>query len=213
MAQPEFAEVEFPPQVRADFDCSWPLGVAAQVTVLRYFGEMLEQREHAWRAEEVEAVHKLRVAARRTRTALQTFSTLWSGKSEAVRHLKTLGDFAEAFNTARDLDVMIIYLREQLVKADPAKRQALEWLLLRNEELREKQRPLLHKALRRLEKQRVPEKFVAFFSRYPFDLWPEEDRRGGAPSPPADDRPSNDDDQSSGGWQGGPPTEDLNGSV
>jgi CHAD domain-containing protein len=173
MAQPpEFAEVEFPPIVSEPADCSAPLGISAQSIVLRYFREMLEQREPAWRADDAEAVHKLRVAARRTRTALQTFSVLWDSSREAQQHLRSLSEFADAFNAARDLDVMIIYLGEQLVKADEHRRPAITWLLTRNEKLREEQRPKLHKALRKLEKQRVPEKFVAYFSRKPYDLWP-----------------------------------------
>ncbi len=186
MAQPHFAEVQLPPQVSEPMDCGWSLGISVQCIVLKYFSEMLEQRAPAWSADEVEAVHKLRVAARRTRTALQTFSVLWEGKSEAARHLKALGDFAEAFNMARDLDVMIIYLREQLEKSESENRAALIWLLKRNEQLREKQRPLLHKALAKLEKQRVPEKFVAFFSKYPFDLWPsseDPEKTGSSPLP------------------------------
>jgi CHAD domain-containing protein len=169
---PEFAEVAFPPIVAAPLDCTAPLGVAAQCIVLRHFHEMLEQREPAWRADEVEAVHRLRVAARRTRTALQTFAVLWGGSNEAQRHLKSLSEFADAFNSARDLDVMIIYLSEQLSKAEPSQQPAITWLLTRNEALREKQRPQLQRALRKLEKDRVPERFVSYFSRKPFDLWP-----------------------------------------
>src|SRR4051812_21820689 len=101
---PEFADVAFPPIVSEAPDCGAPLGISAQCIVLRHFREMLEQRVPAWDAGEVEAVHRLRVAARRTRTALQTFGALWSS-SEAQRHLKSLSDFADAFNSARDLDV------------------------------------------------------------------------------------------------------------
>jgi len=183
MAEPPvFAEVEFPPVVSEPLDCSATLGVSAQCIVLRHFREMLEQREHAWHADEVEAVHRLRVAARRTRTALQTFGSLWEGNREAQQHLKTLSDFADAFNSARDLDVMFIYRNEQLGRADDHRNPAITWLLTRNEKLREEQRPRLHKALRLLEKKRVPEKFVSYFSRKPFDLWPPVDiaGRGGA---------------------------------
>jgi CHAD domain-containing protein len=179
---PEFAEVEFPSIVSEPLECSAPLGISAQCIVLRHFREMLEQREHAWQAQEVEAVHRLRVAARRTRTALQTFSVLWQSSSEAQRHLKSLSDFADAFNSARDLDVMIIYLGEQLSKADEQRKPAITWLLTRNEKLREQQRPKLQLALRKLEKDRVPEKFVTFFSRKPFNLWPPPETLSEAPA-------------------------------
>lgn len=214
---PQFAEVKFPPLAAEPLDCGAPLGISAQCIVLRHFRELLEQREHAWRAEDVEAVHKLRVAARRTRTALQTFAALWDGR-EAQRHLQSLGEFADAFNAARDLDVMIIYLSEQLGKADPPRRPALAWLLARNEKLRERQRPVLQRMLRRFEKQRVPEKFVAFFSRHPYDLWPPMHQAPeGAAGPSA--RPegatsAEDTPDSTGGAQGRPPSdapEDQNG--
>lgn len=178
MAAPAFCDVEFPPAALEPLDCAAAFGPAAQAIVLRHFRELLEQREHVWDNAEVEAVHRIRVAARRTRTALQTFAALWPA-GESRPYLDELADFADRFNAARDLDVMIIYLREQLRDAETGRRAALEWLLERNIELRRKEQPKLERALLRFERRKQPQRFVDYFARKPLDLWPKAGRSAG----------------------------------
>jgi CHAD domain-containing protein len=178
VAGAQFSSVQFPPVVDDKPQPDWPLALVAQCTVLKHFRELLEQREEVLANEDVEAVHRIRVAARRCRTALQTFTELWPG-DEARRHLKQLSDFAGSFNEARDLDVMIIYLRKQLESADEQHRGALEWLLKRNIALREKQQPLLVQALEKFEAKHTARKFADFYSRRPLNLWPHSEAADG----------------------------------
>jgi CHAD domain-containing protein len=167
---PKFAEVRFPEVINLPPDPRWSFGITAQSTVLRHFREVLMQRAVVWVNDEVEGVHQIRVAARRTRTALQTFEGLWSGK-EVRRYLRYLGDFADQFGVARDLDVMVIYLQAELEKARGERREGLVWLLERNTELRLHQQPKLEQTLRRMEDEGFPTEFVSFFSAAPVDLW------------------------------------------
>lgn len=167
---PKFPEVRFPEVVDLPPDPRWSFGITAQCTVLRHFREALAQRQVVWENVEVEGVHQIRVAARRTRTALQTFEGLWPGK-EVQRYLRYLGAFADQFGAARDLDVMVIYLRIELEHARGERREALAWLLERNIELRLHQQPKLKKTLERMEATGFPAEFVGYFSAAPVDLW------------------------------------------
>jgi CHAD domain-containing protein len=117
------------------------------------------------------------VAARRCRTALQTFGNLW-GAERVKRYRKYLASFADAFGVSRDLDVMVIYLREQLAAAQGERAAAYCWLLERNIERRLQEQPRLEKSLLRLEKHGFASEFVDYFSRQPVDLWNGERRDG-----------------------------------
>jgi len=167
---PDFSVVDFPPLLEEPLDPAWDLGVAAQHIVLTHFREMLRRRKGVWVNEAVEDVHQIRVAARRCRTALQTFASLWDEK-QAKPFGDYLAKFAEQFNIARDLDVMLIWLREQLETADEDRAVGYNWLLERNGAKRQAEQPKLEKALTKLEKDGFPAAFVAYFSHVPVDLW------------------------------------------
>jgi CHAD domain-containing protein len=164
------SEVAFPPIVTEPLDPAWDLGVAAQHIVLTRFRQLLEQRQVVWDNADLEGVHEIRVAARRTRTALQTLSVLWD-ETSLRRFERYLERFATEFGVARDLDVMIIYLREQLEQAAGERAAALSWLLERNVERRAAEQTNLMKVLQQFERDSFPAAFVAYFSGLPVDLW------------------------------------------
>jgi CHAD domain-containing protein len=169
-ASPQFAEIALPPVVGLPADPDWDLGTYAQHTILTYFRELLAQRRVVWNNEEVEGVHQIRVAARRCRTALQTFEALWE-EGEAGRFAKYLARFADTFGVARDLDVLIIYLTEQLNEVSGERRTAYQWLLRRNVALRAQEQQRLEERLRQFEQDGFPSRLVDYFSRRPRDLW------------------------------------------
>ncbi len=170
-----FTDIRFPGIIAEPLDPGRPFAVSAQATILRYFKEVLDARPHVMANDDIEAVHEIRVAARRTRTALQTFSTLWPEKD--VRHwLDYLAKIADAFTIARDTDVLIEYLEKQLKGAAGKDEQAhraaaMAWLLERARQRRSKEQPILEKLLRKSEKDHSAEAFVGFFSLKPVNLW------------------------------------------
>ncbi|MEZ5338431.1 MAG: CHAD domain-containing protein [bacterium] len=166
---PQFSMPDFPPLVSAQPDPAWPLGQWCQFILLRYMQDLLAQREVVWRNEQVEGVHQIRVSARRLRTALQTFHALWE-PAQVRKHSRYLAEFADTFGVARDLDVMIIYLDSQLHGAHRERRAALNWMLESKRRLRLAQQPELEEALRRLEADEYPRRFVELFSSKPFDI-------------------------------------------
>ncbi|MCC7477789.1 CHAD domain-containing protein [bacterium] len=169
-----FTEIAFPQIVHEPLDPSRPFALSAQAIILRFFKEVLDARPRVLANDDIEAVHEIRVAARRTRTALQTFSTLWGDKD--VRHwLDYLARVADAFTVARDTDVLIEYLDKQLkgLGAEEQKQRAaaLGWLLQRARQRRDEEQPRLEKLLRRGERDHSAAAFVSFFSLKPVDLW------------------------------------------
>ncbi len=177
MSQIEFTEIEFPPLAGQPADPRWPLGLYAQHTILTRFRELLDQRQVVWLNEEMEGVHQIRVAARRCRTALQTFAPLWP-PADVERFLRYLTGLADTFGTARDLDVMLIYLREQLATAAGDQAVAYRWLLQRNEQIRAEEQPHLERVLMKLEEDQFAQALVAYFSSTPEDMWSQEANHG-----------------------------------
>jgi len=161
---------EFPRILNRPLDPVWSLGAGAQYTVLKFFSQLLKQRAVVLKNEDVEGVHQIRVAARRTRTALQTLTDIWD-EGMARRSARYLAKFADAFGPARDLDVMIIYLEEKLAGQADDRTAAFKWLLERNRAERQKQQPLLVKAIQRFERDGFARDFVGYFSTTPVDLW------------------------------------------
>ncbi|MBN2082175.1 CHAD domain-containing protein [bacterium] len=168
--EPKFSEPGFPPVINLEADPKWDLGLFAQHTILRMFRAVLAQRQVVWDNVDVEGVHQIRVAARRCRTALQTLDSLWDEvKVEYFRDY--LAGFADTFGVSRDLDVMVLYLQEQLAAASGERATALTWLLKRNQAKRAEEQPRLQQVLLRLEADHFPIDFVAYFARAPIDLW------------------------------------------
>lgn len=166
---PVFGMPQLPALLQSAPSPDWQFGPWCQYILLSYMRDLLAQREVVWRNEQLEGVHQIRVAARRLRTALQTFGSLWD--PELVRrHSRYLANFADTFGVARDLDVMIVYLEGQLHGAHRERRSALDWMLSRKRHLRSEQQPRLEEALLCFENDKYAEEFVELFSNSPMSL-------------------------------------------
>ncbi len=169
--------VEFPPVLDLPADPGWDLGTLAQYTVLLHFRQMLKRRQEVLDNTDIEGVHKIRVAARRTRTALQTFASLWDAAQ--VKHFQgSLADFASSFNVARDLDVMVVYLNERMANAQGKRATAYEFLLARGSDQRAAEQPGLVQSVADLDADGFPDSFIDYFSHTPYNLWEMEARDG-----------------------------------
>ena len=80
------------------------------------------------RNQDIECLHRMRVASRRLRTALRIYGRYFSPRKVRAWH-KKMGNTAHALGSARDQDVQIILLRNFLPEfKNPSYRQALEFL-------------------------------------------------------------------------------------
>ena len=97
-------------------------------TLLKRISELESQLEGAKRNEDIEYIHKLRVASRRLRTALNIFEECLPRKQikawrAAVKNLTT------SCGTARDEDVLITFLEKYLKGLDPRAAAGIEYLI------------------------------------------------------------------------------------
>jgi putative phosphoesterase len=99
--------------------------------------------------EDPENVHRMRVASRRTRTALDIFGTCFRRK-QLRRWSQTMKAVTKALGAARDTDVQIIYLQGALRSASEEERLGIEWLLKRKREARASLQPALVDAIHEL---------------------------------------------------------------
>ncbi|GLV57207.1 hypothetical protein KDH_40440 [Dictyobacter sp. S3.2.2.5] len=89
---------------------------------------MLDWRDDVLRHDDIEAVHKMRVASRRLRAVMDAYQSVCNPKKfKAVyRQVKELAD---TLGLARDTDVMIENLRKQSENTSLVEQQGAEWLI------------------------------------------------------------------------------------
>ena len=92
--------------------------------------KMLEWRSDVLKHKDIEAVHKMRVASRRLRAVLDAYEAACDPKrfKKVYRQVKEIADI---LGNARDTDVMVANLQQQLALAPEASQPALQWLIER----------------------------------------------------------------------------------
>jgi hypothetical protein len=112
--------------------------------------KMLEWRDEVLRNEDPEAVHKMRVATRRLRAALDAYASLCDPKAlrKGYRSVKKLAD---ALGDVRDVDVLIQHLQEQLAQIGDERREGIRWFIARLKDYRQQQQGVLESLLLRLD--------------------------------------------------------------
>ena len=107
--------------------------------------------------EDIEPVHKARVASRRLRVALRMFSDCFNAKVQAQWRRRVKG-LTKGLGAARDLDVQIDFVErflEGLDQDNAEARPGVERLLLRLRQRREVAQPDVLEAVKALEKGRL----------------------------------------------------------
>ena len=96
--------------------------------LLERMHKMLEWRSEVLKHEDIEAVHKMRVASRRLRAVLDAYETACDSKrfKKVYRQVKELADI---LGKARDTDVMVANLQLQLTQTPGESQAGLQWLI------------------------------------------------------------------------------------
>jgi triphosphatase len=98
------------------------------VRILQRQWQALSSQESGVReADDVEAVHDMRVATRRLRAALRLYEGVYPPRGEEVR--QQLAELADALGAERDLDLQLAELRTWQAEANDADRQAFDGLI------------------------------------------------------------------------------------
>ena len=105
-----------------------PFAVSGRRLLQQRGEKMLEWYDEVIKHEDIEAVHKMRVASRRLRATLDAYETACDPKyfKKVYRRVK---DLADVLGKARDTDVMIEDLRTRLEQVPVEEQAGLHWLI------------------------------------------------------------------------------------
>jgi len=160
---------DLPSVVDQTIEPSWPLDVVAQVLVLRQLRAIDRHCGVALLDQDVEGVHKLRVACRRTTAIFETMGKVWRPKMlKPLR--KAVADLRRQIGNARDLDVEILRQCARVEKVHDAEEQAVRWLWRRAVGARRHEQMVVVAALEKFESDSWPKRMEKFFSTTPVDL-------------------------------------------
>ncbi len=112
--------------------------------------KMLEWPEEVLKHEDVEAVHKMRVAIRRLRATLDAYQSICDPKI-FKKIYRQVTQIADALGAARDTDVMLLNLQAQLEQVKSEDKAGMEWIVERLQTFREQKQLELESFLQRLD--------------------------------------------------------------
>src|SRR6266478_8621302 len=112
--------------------------------------KFLEWPKEVLKHEDVEAVHKMRVASRRLRAALDAYESCCDPKlvKKVYRQVKKTAD---TLGAARDTDVMLLNLQAQLEQAKSEEQAGIRWIIKRLETFRQQKQDELDSFLETLD--------------------------------------------------------------
>src|SRR6266700_3777661 len=114
--------------------------------------KLLDWRDEVLRNEDIEAVHKMRVATRRLRATLDAFETCCEPE-QFKRVYRRIKKMADLLGSARDTDVMIQGLRAQIEQISEEEIAGLQWLIQRLDTYRRQRQRALTDFFKRLDEK------------------------------------------------------------
>lgn len=133
---------------------------SAQRVLLERLHTMLDWSEEVIKHEESEAVHKMRVASRRLRAALDAYQSCCDPRHFA-RIYGRVKQAADALGHARDADVMLQYLYEQLESLNDDEEAGVRWLAEHLQGYRQEQQQHLDHFLRHFDSKKLEHQLKA----------------------------------------------------
>ncbi len=112
--------------------------------------KMLELPKEVLKHEDVEAVHKMRVASRRLRATLDAYQSICDPRifKNAYRQVKGAAD---ALGAARDTDVMLLNLHAQLEQVRSEEKEGVQWIIERLNTFRQQKQQELESFLHKFD--------------------------------------------------------------
>ncbi|HEV2662770.1 MAG TPA: CHAD domain-containing protein [Ktedonobacteraceae bacterium] len=122
--------------------------------------KMLEWREEVLKHEDIEAVHKMRVASRRLRAVLDAYEAACDAK-QFRRVYRRVKEIADILGEARDTDVMVEGLQQRLEREAEKARPGIQWLIDRLITYREAHQVKLEAFLRKLDDETLVQQIAS----------------------------------------------------
>ena len=145
----------------ADIDPNEPLRVSLRRTLLGWMQEMLSYESDTMKGTDPEALHDMRVSARRLRATLKLHKDFFP-KKQLRRQLEEIEKLIDVFGPVREIDVFQQELKE-LIKDIVAKdKVALQWLVAQQQIIRELHRKAMKVEIRKLMSTGFKRRFEEF---------------------------------------------------
>ena len=127
---------------------------SAQRVLLERLHTLLEWSDEVLKHEDIEAVHKMRVASRRLRAALDAYQSCCDPRlfAKVYRRVKRT---AKLLGEARDADVLLLSLREQLECLSEDEQEGVRWLMARLHAFRQQKQEELDVFLHDLDGEKL----------------------------------------------------------
>jgi exopolyphosphatase/pppGpp-phosphohydrolase len=126
--------------------------------------KMLEWREEVLKHEDIEAVHKMRVASRRLRAVLDAYEAACDAK-QFKRVYRRVKEIADILGEARDTDVMVEGLQQRLEREAEEARPGIQWLINRLSTYREEHQAKLEAFLHKLDDEMLTQQIASLRAR------------------------------------------------
>ena len=133
---------------------------SAHKVLLERLSSMVAWTEEVIKHEDIEAVHKMRVASRRLRAALDAYQSCCDPTSFAKVY-RQIKQAANLLGEARDADVMLQYLHGQLENLNEDEQAGIRWLMPRLQEHRQQQQQHLDNFLHNFDGEKLEHQLKA----------------------------------------------------
>ncbi len=126
--------------------------------------KLLQGRDAVLKNDDIEAVHKMRVASRRLRATLDAYEAICAPQpfKEVYKKTKKLADL---LGKARDTDVMIQNLQVQLHQSSAEEQAGIQWLIDRLQSYREKHQHAVEAFFKKFDEHAFKQQIEACLSR------------------------------------------------
>jgi exopolyphosphatase/pppGpp-phosphohydrolase len=126
--------------------------------------KLLQWRDDVLKHNDIEAVHKMRVASRRLRATLDAYEAICAPQpfKEVYKRIKKIADI---LGKARDTDVMIQSLQAQMQQSSGEEQVGIQWLVDRLQEYREQHQRALETFFKKFDEQKFQHQIEACLSR------------------------------------------------
>jgi exopolyphosphatase / guanosine-5'-triphosphate,3'-diphosphate pyrophosphatase len=131
-----------------------PFAEFGQETLPKYAKKFLKWPDDVRKQEDIEAVHKMRVASRRLRAAVDAFESCVDPTS--FKKINTrVKKLADALGTVRDTDVMISGLSSYMQEVASEERAGVQWLIDRLHSYHQQEEQVLDTELQKLDEDAI----------------------------------------------------------
>lgn len=115
--------------------------------------KLLEWRDAVLKHDDIEAVHKMRVASRRLRATLDAYEAICNPQP-FKKVYKQIKEIADLLGDARDTDVMIQHLQEQQADAAREMQDGIQWLIDRLSAYRQQHQRVLETFFKKFDEHK-----------------------------------------------------------